>query len=862
MAESTPMMAQYSRIKREHMDAILFFRLGDFYEMFQQDAKEASGILGLTLTKRHSVPMCGIPYHAAHTYIARLLRAGKKIAICEQVRLPESGKGIADREVVEVITPGTVVDEDFLEQTDNNYLVALARIKETGSLSYIDLSTGEFYCSAFPWENRIEYLKKELLRLSTREILLQESILEDDPSVKRLFDSRENLILNRFPDWSFSLTESRKTLHRLLGVSNLKGFGIGDDNPAILSTGILIEYIEESSKSLLPHIRSVRLYSDSSFLSLDESTLRNLEILHNMNEGGKAYTLLSVLDFTRTAMGARTLRKWLLYPLIDRKAIEHRQDKLEYLYHNQILLHTLRENLSRIRDLERLTSRVALDKAHAKDLLAIRESLENAFLIEEILEDWANESSFLDNEERSALQTKMQVLQTAIKDDPSILLTEGNLIKSGYNAELDDLHTLRDDSKTVLDKYLGNEKSTTGITSLRIKYNKIIGYFLEVSKTNAHLVPAHFIKRQSLVNSERYTTDKLIELEAELNSATGKIIELERNLFIDIRDSLKTAISELLKLCGHLSAVDCLQSFAQAATLHGYTKPKFTDGGTISIEEGRHPVVEAYLPAGDFIPNDLSMDMAKKTFALITGPNMAGKSTYLRQVALIVLMAQCGAFVPAKNADLRIIDKIFCRVGASDNLARGESTFLVEMNETANILRSATTKSLIIMDEVGRGTATNDGLAIAQAVSEYILEKVQALTLFATHYHELTLLEHKNLINLSMEVIEDGREIIFLKKVKNGPANNSYGIHVAKLAGIPDEVLQRAAEIMAALEHSSPPAANLPARQPSFSGNQPSLFTPMEIIKSDLSSLDISGTTPLEAINLIARWQEFLDQEN
>lgn len=861
MPEATPMMAQYSRIKREHMDAILFFRLGDFYEMFQQDAKEASAILGLTLTKRQAVPMCGIPYHAAHSYIARLLKAGKKIAICEQVRLPAGGRGIADREVVEVITPGTVVDEDYLEKSSNNYLVALARHKETGSLSSIDLSTGEFFCSAFAWENRTEYLKKELLRLHTREILIQESIMEDDPDVKRLLDSREDLILNRFPDWSFNLAESRNTLQRLFGVSNLKGFGINDSDPAPLSAGILIEYIEESSKSLLPHINSIQLYSDNDFLSLDESTLRNLEILQNMNDGGRAYTLLSVLDYTKTAMGARKLRKWLIYPLIDRKEIEYRSGKVKDLYHNQILLNDLRENLGKIRDLERLNSRVALDKAHAKDLLAVGESLENAFLIEEILKDWNEPAFFLEAEAKTAVHARMELLQAAIKDEPSILLTEGNLIESGYSAELDELHILRDDSKSVLNRYLESEKADTGISSLKIKYNKIIGYYLEVSRANAHLVPKHFIKRQSLVNAERYTTDRLVELETELNSATDKIIDLERRLFLEIRESVKEVTAALLKLCGTLAAIDCLQSFAQAATLRGYSKPKFIKGGTVKIEEGRHPVVEAYLPAGGFIPNDLTMDMSQKTFALITGPNMAGKSTYLRQVALIMLMAQCGSFVPAASAELQIIDKIFCRVGASDNLARGESTFLVEMNETANILRSATDKSLIIMDEVGRGTATNDGLAIAQAVSEYILEKLHALTLFATHYHELTHIDHKNLVNLSMDVIDQGQEIIFLKKVKNGPANNSYGIHVAKLAGIPEPVIRRASEILSGLEHIPTRAANLPDKKPAEKFDQPSLFSPIEIIKSDLSSLDISATTPLEALNIISRWQNFLKQE-
>ncbi len=854
------MMEQYRSIKQAHTDAILFFRLGDFYEMFHQDAREASSLLGLTLTKRNGIPMCGIPYHAAHAYLARLLRHGKKIAICEQTRMPEDGKGIAEREVVEVITPGTVVDEDFLDRTANNYLFAVGRMKDTVSEAYLDLSTGEFRAGTFPWSERRERLRKELARLRPREILVQESILEDDPDLDRMFREREGLTVNRYPDWSFDLRESEEKLARLFDTRNLKAFGIEEGEPAVLSCGVLLSYVEDTSRSLLPHVRSILLHDDRETVGIDESTQKNLELVQNLQDGSRRYTLLEVLDGTRCAMGSRTMRRWILNPLRDREQILQRQEGTERLYRNQMLLSALREELGRILDLERLSARVALDKAHAKDLLSLAGSIDGVLRIRELLTEWGQDAfGNLPEDIFPALREIHGLLSAAIRDEPSTLLSEGNLIRDGYHADLDELRLTRRDGRKILDEYLREEREATGISSLKVRYNRIIGHYLEVTKSNLHLVPDRFVRRQSLVGGERYVTDRLIEIETRIESATDRIVELERELFLAVRERVKQTVPAVLQAASAIADLDCLAAFAWAATRHGYAKPSIIERGKTRIREGRHPVVEAHLPPGEFVPNGIDLDPDDKPFALITGPNMAGKSTFLRQTALIVLMAQIGSFVPAGEATVALADNIFCRVGASDNLARGESTFLVEMNETAYILRMATGRSLIIMDEVGRGTGTQDGLSIAWAVSEYLLDRLGARTLFATHFHELTRIDHGRLQNLSMEVSEREGEVIFLKRVRPGSADHSYGIHVARLAGIPDEVILRAYEI---LQQLGPDGEALPAPPKAARRDAPRqdlLFAREDMLLKELENVRIEGTTPLEALNLIARWRkEFL----
>jgi DNA mismatch repair protein MutS len=848
------MMRQYRSIKNRHRDTILFFRLGDFYEMFEQDAVEASGLLDLTLTRRNGVPMCGVPYHAADGYIARLLKAGRKIAVCEQTHIPKAG--LAEREVIEVITPGTVTDENLLEKTSNNYLVSLGEIGGAIVLAYIDLSTADFVATRFARQERLERLRTEFLSLAPREVLVQESLLEQDELLKGLLAEREGLVVNRLPDWSFDLATNRALLERQFKVANLRGFGLKEDSPEIAAAGVLLAYLADTARNLLIHVRSLSVESASSFMGLDESTLRNLEIAQNLSDRSRRYTLLEVLDQTRSAIGARKLKRWLLKPLRQIEEIRRRQVLVELFYRDQSLLARFREQLGRLYDLERLASRVALEKAHAKDLLAIKSSLTT------ILEAAGLLYGRPELEQRLAPLAKREaqarelagLLERAIQEEPSIQLNEGNLIRAGYDPELDRLKTVKENARQVLRAYLEEERAATGIANLKLRYNRIIGYFLEVSKSLARLAPPHFIRRQTLVGGERYTTERLADMESEINNASERIIELEREHFLKVRGTVREAVDLLQELSELFSELDVLQAFAFSATVHGYTRPEVTEERLLEIEEGRHPVVEAALPGGAFVPNSLRLGGEGPTFILLTGPNMAGKSTYLRQNALIVLMAQVGSFVPASSARIGAVDHIFCRVGATDNLARGESTFLVEMSETANILRSATANSLVLMDEVGRGTGTEDGLAIAWAVSEHMLERVQAFTLFATHYHQLTELRHPRLADFSMAVLEEKGEIVFLKQVRPGSADNSYGIHVARLAGVPEEVTTRARDLLGRIGRE-PPA---PAHQPQPVAKQPELFSPLEVIQDEILALDIANTPPLEALNAMARWQRQL----
>jgi len=800
-SKTSPMLEQYRRIKREHEGNILFFRLGDFYEMFAQDAIEVSALLNLTLTSRAGLPMCGVPYHAARSYIARLLKLGKKIAICEQ--LPSSGKQkMMDREVVEIITPGTTVDDDFLDKAKANYLSCLSFTRNAYSFSYIDLSTGDFYATSFPADGGEQFLRRELERLSVREMLIQESLLEEKEKIASAVYEKNTLVLNRWADWLFDPYKASVRLKKQFNTANLKGFGLEDDSAEIISAGTLLDYLDTTAKALIPHVKTIKIYNESEYLSLDESSQRNLELLYNQRDGEERFSLLEVMDETRCSMGKRLLKWRILHPLRQIEKINDRLDGVQYLYKDQKLLSALREILVKTPDLERLSSRLAMDKAHGRDMLAVKNAVASfkdisALNLNLRFED-IDASVFNTGGELDSL---FSLLENSITEDPSILLNEGNLIKDGFNEELDKLKNLRDRGRQFLEEYLEEEKNATGITSLKIRYNRLIGYFFEVTKSQLSRVPKHFIRRQGVTGGERYTTDRLAALEADINGASEKVTELERKLFLQVREEAKKSLA-LLAECAHIIAqLDVFQSLAKAASIRGWTRPELNDSGSLDIREGRHPVVEAYLGSGEFIPNDIQLNSdIGVSFAMITGPNMAGKSTYLRQAALITIMAQTGSFVPASSAKIGLCDRIYCRVGASDNLARGESTFLVEMNETAFILNTATNKSLVIMDEVGRGTGTNDGLSIAWAVSEQLLDKIGCRTLFATHFHELSLLSHPRLANRSMEVIDTGGKIVFLRKLKEGPAAESYGIHVARLAGIPEPILKRAGEILSLLK--------------------------------------------------------------
>ena len=859
----TPMMIQYRGIKEKYKNEVVFFRLGDFYEMFDEDAVEVSRLLNLTLTHRVNKPMCGIPYHAAKVYIARLLRLGKKIVICEQVgEIPKGGKGITERKVVEIITPGTAVEAEYLDGCRANYLAALCVVKSKAAFAFIDVTTSSFRATSWPASKMAENFGKELNRAAPRELLLPVS-LKNNEAIKTVLSSYGSISVSYYPDWDFSAAVSHKKLITQFKTANLKAFGLEEESPEVVPAGFLLDYLEKTTNAALPHISSISVYTDNEFLIMDDSSRRNLEVISNMREGGSQYTLLECVDFTKTAMGGRLLRNWLLFPLTNLRQIEDRQSKVASFVDNRQLLDKVKNDLSSILDVERLAGRIAMERAHAKDLQALRASLEAWNRVKEYLGQY--DFSFVSDENA---RTICSLIENAILDDPATSLTDGGIIKAGWSEELDHWRGVHDNFNQILSEYEAEEREKTGITTLRVKYTNAAGYFIEVSKGKLSGVPAHFIMRRALVNGDRYTTERLQQLEQELNESSTKILELERDLFVEIRLSLAKYIPYLLQVADEIANTDTACSFAQAAIEHNWTRPEIEDSAHFEIKDGRHPVVENHLPTGEFVPNDALLsagDEALPSFALITGPNMAGKSTYLRQNALIALLAQTGSYVPASRARLGIVDRIFCRVGASDNLAKGESTFLVEMTETANILHAATSRSLVIMDEVGRGTSTEDGLAIARAVSEYLLDTIGCKTFFATHYHELSRMEHPRLKMLCMDVMEQNGSVVFLRKVKEGVTENSYGIHVARLAGIPQNVIDRANVI---LSHIQALAADNPILLDEIPKNNnnvvqsapvsPGLFSDEEIIISEILSTDTDNLTPLNALQTIARWKKAL----
>ncbi|NLL99912.1 MAG: DNA mismatch repair protein MutS [Treponema sp.] len=875
MSKITPLMIQYQSIKDEYQDEVLFFRLGDFYEMFNDDAVEVSRLLNLTLTRRGDNPMCGIPYHASKVYIARLLRLGKKIAICEQVGEVAQGKGLTERKVVEVITPGTVIEEEYLEQSIHNYLASLSVAKISGktfiSFAAIDVSTGDFLATSWNFNETSTAMPREIGRLQPRELLISND-LENDNVIKHILSSNPSISVSWYPAWHFSFELSYKRLLKQFEMTNLRSFGLTETSPEILSAGFLIEYLVRMSNTMrnnknFSQISNIKIYKETEYVLIDDSSRRNLELTNNLNDGSTKFTLLETINHCVTPMGNRLLRFWIMTPLLDLNKIKKRQNHITAFVNNSKTLSSVRKILSSILDIERLASRIAMEKAHAKDILALKQSLQN----------WINVRNFTDNlgfwgsDINLAMQC-IEIIEQSIIDEPSTLLNEGRLIKDGFSEELDHWKKVQNNFNEILENYLEEERTNTGISNLKIRYNRIIGYYIEVTKGKIDSVPSHFILRRALVNGDRYTTNKLQELEHELLTAGEKVIEIEKSLFLNIREKLAMHINYFMQVATEISYTDVCASLAHAAIIQNWVCPEVENSLILEIEEGRHPVVELHLPNGQFVPNNTQL--STKPFALITGPNMAGKSTYLRQNALIVLLAQIGSFVPATKARIGIVDSIFCRVGASDNLARGESTFLVEMIETAHILHSATEKSLVIMDEVGRGTSTEDGLSIAWAVSEYLLNSIKCKTFFATHYHELTRLFHPSICMLYLEVLEEDGKIIFLRRIKEGAAENSYGIHVAQLAGIPKNVINRATEILESLqkkatytESAEKYTLSVKANQnlldetlqkKSNTFNEIGLFNDEELILNEILSIDTDKITPLEALQKVARWKKEL----
>lgn len=796
----TPMMQQYQTVKNAHPDQILFFRLGDFYEMFLDDAILVSKELELTLTKRSTagdgIPMCGVPYHAAESYINKLVNKGYKVAICEQIGDPKA-KGLTKREVIKIITPGTVMNESALTSSKNNYIALIYEENHTIYLAGADISTGECFYSIYDGPDRCQLLFDELYRLMMPELLLIKPFSYERELKNFLSLRLNNCLVNE-------LTEITSQIEDLM----LQHFDVHnrpDNKIAHKAIATLLEYLHETVKTDLTHLNKLTYLDSSKSLFIDTYTLRNLEITRNLRDGGKKDTLYDVLDFTKTAMGSRLLRKWLEYPLLSPKKINDRLDAVANLVSDFSLRNNLREQLKEIYDFERLLTRMEVGTANARDMNALKSSL---YVLPAIKKSLAKATAKLlvnIHQKISTYDDLVVLIDKAIVEDPSFSIREGGFIKDGYNQELDEYRNIAKNSKRLLQQMEEDEKNKTGIKSLKIGYNKVFGYYIEVRHSSTEMVPENYIRKQTLANAERYITPELKEFETKILGAQEKIVQLEYNLFAELRDILKTKISSIQNTAHEIAILDVLVSLAQAGDEYNYIRPKLLDDGTIHIKDGRHPLVERILNRDLFVPNDTHLDNAQNEIMIITGPNMAGKSTYMRQSALLTLMTQVGSFIPAREASISPVDKIFTRIGASDDLVSGQSTFMVEMNEVSHILKYATNKSLVILDEIGRGTSTYDGMSIARAVIEHIRDHIGAKTLFATHYHELTDLEDDvHVKNYCIAVKEKGSDVTFLRRIIRGSADKSYGIHVAKLAGLPQEVVKRAETILIDLENTAP----------------------------------------------------------
>lgn len=814
MEDLTPMMQQYHQIKRANPGKLLFFRLGDFYELFFEDAVVASGALEITLTSRakdkhgQAIPMCGVPHFSVDGYIARLIKQGYKVAICEQMEDPKKTKKLVRREVTRIITPGTVVEEFILEPRENNFLAALMANGDRLGLAFLDLSTGEFrateFCGSDPWE-RFQYL---IAQFEPRELLYPEMLKPrlDSPPLPQVL---ERIVKSPTEDWLFAGEYATRVLLDHFGTTTLAGFGLDGHEYAIGAAGALIHYVRDLEKSPLPHIGTLSYFQSTDFLRLDRATVANLELVRTMESaraGDPALrsspTLLSVLDFTRTRMGARLLKSWILQPILDLSALNRRLDALADLKRSIVWQDQLANQIQAIHDVERILSKVTVGTANARDLLALKSSLMALPAVKQFMDHFTAERLSQLKEGLDPLTDVRDLLDRALAEDPPATLNEGGLIRRGYHAELDELHDLRRDGKSTIAAIEARERARTGIASLRVKYNRVFGYYIEVTKSNLRLVPQDYIRKQTVANAERYITEELKEYEERVLTAEERIGELEKELFLAVRQTVASHACRIQSTARSIAEIDVLRSLAEAATRYNYVRPVLDESDALIVRNGRHPIVEHQ--SHPFIPNDLTMNGSGDQLLIITGPNMGGKSVYLRQSALIVIMAQMGSFVPATEATIGLVDQIFTRVGASDDLARGCSTFMQEMVETANILNTSTPRSLLLLDEVGRGTATFDGLSIAWAVAEYLhnQETCRAKTLFATHYHELTKLSHvlPGVKNYCLAVRDSGKEILFLRKVIPGTIDRSYGIEVARLAGLPAVVLQRARDILKKLE--------------------------------------------------------------
>jgi len=870
MITETPMMRQYNEIKKEHKDALLFFRMGDFYELFFEDAKLASKVLGITLTSRSkgegAVPMAGVPHHAAESYTRKLIKSGYKVAICDQLQEPKEAKGIVDRGVTRIITPGTVTEDVLLEDKSNNYLVSLSESKDIMGLSWIDLSTGKFEIEDVPKERLFD----EIARLNPSELLLPEDTIRNNTEFMNKIQMECDAMITSRPDWEFAESAAYQTLKEHFGTNSMEGFGCEDAGPSLGAAGAIIQYLNDTQKTSLNHIIKIQKYQTNNRVLMDRATQQSLELVQTIRTKDREGSLLGVLDRTKTPMGARLLREWIISPLSEYNEIKYRQLGVQELSEKPELCNEIIDILRNVYDIERISTKISCDRANARDLITLKQSLLNlpqlkerlSFCICDILTTLEKQIDTLDD-----LQT---LIVTAIVSDPPHSLKDGGIISEGYDATLDELRYISKNGKHWIANFQAKEIARTNINSLKVGYNKVFGYYIEVTNVHKDNIPSEYIRKQTLKNAERYITPELKDHETKVLTAEERAKDIEYDLFVQIRREISAYTEQLQKTSAAVAQLDVLVNLAKIALENRYISPEITSGLELEIKDGRHPVLEQKGNEERFVPNDIHLDGVHDKTMVITGPNMAGKSTYIRQIALLVIMAQMGSFIPAKKATIGTVDRVFTRVGASDELSKGQSTFMVEMNETANILNNASNRSLIILDEVGRGTSTFDGISIAWAVTEYIYQHIQARTLFATHYHELTELAllFPGIKNFNIAVKEWGEEIIFLRKIVEGGTDKSYGIHVARLAGIPKKIIQRALTILNNLEaatldvNGKPKFAPLNAAKEKKPRQLKLFASKQDKIIDEIKKLDTSVMTPIEALNKLDELYRKLKEED
>ncbi|MHA1306475.1 MAG: DNA mismatch repair protein MutS [Candidatus Heimdallarchaeota archaeon] len=874
--KSTPMLRQYNSFKRKYPDCMILFRVGDFFELFGDDAKLGSKILGITLTARSGEPLAGVPAKAVDAYMSTLVNHGYKVAVVDQVEDASEAKGLVKRDVVRILTPGTLTESAMLDSSENNYIISVFEKGKQFGLALADISTGEFRVTHFIEKDALNEMLLELSRITPTECVLPEK--HNLPDI--FFESIEGTMISRLENYRYSYDNSYQLLTEHFKTKTLEGFGCEDKPLAVQAAGSLLDYLQETQKSELDNIRTMSLYSTKGFMIIDQISFRSLELIKNVRDNTSKGTLIEILDKSCTSMGGRYIRRSLRRPLIDAKKINERLNAVDELVSNSFAREDLRSTLKSIQDLERLSSQISLKRANAREIISIKNSLKIIPAIKKILKQLESQVTKKISKELFELSSLVKKIEQAVKESPPVTIKEGGIIKAGYNPELDALLGLSEGGRKWIINYELEEKTKTGIKSLRVEYNRMIGYYIQVGKNYLNLVPDHYVFKSELTSGKRYITPELKEYEAKILSAKDQIGDLEYKLFCEIREAVHKEIGKILSNAEKISELDCLTTFAEISRINNYVRPKVNNSYKITIKDGRHPVVEKMLFDTSFIPNDTTMDSNSEQLLIITGPNMSGKSTYIRQVALIVLMAQIGCFVPAKSASLGIVDRIFTRIGASDDISKGLSTFLVEMNETANILNNATKRSLIILDEIGRGTSTFDGVSIAWAVAEYIhnSNRLSSKTLFATHYHQLIDLENylERVKNYSIQVQKKDDKILFLHKIVPGGTDKSYGIQVAKLSGMPDAVISRAKEILAFLEqqsNSSSTADGLPDKPQSIQtdlfgkaadGRKEPVHLTQNIFQTskrseedrineeiveELKEMDINSLTPIEAMN-------------